>query len=96
MLNILKKYKTQIAQVLFLVACLVFWQVYANQRNIMGFPPLDKILVSLVESFTNPQRNMLSYLGNSMLSILKGLGIGVLLSVVFSGLSAISKTFYAI
>ena len=96
MLNILKKYKTQIAQVLFLLVCVVFWQIYANQRNIMGFPPLDKILIRLVESFTDPQRNMLSYLGNSMLSIFKGLGIGIVLSVVFSGLSAISKTFYAI
>ena len=93
MLKAIKKHKIKIAQVLFLALCVIFWQVYAKQRNIMGFPPLDKILISLAESFTDPQRNMLSYLSNSMLSILKGLGIGIVLSVVFSGLSAISKTF---
>ena len=96
MLNQFKKYKTLIAQLLFLTFCVIFWQCYANHRNIMGFPPLDKILVSLFKSFTDPQRNMLLYLGNSMISILKGLGIGIILSVVFSGLSAVSKTFYAI
>lgn len=96
MLDFLKKNKTRIAQIVFVIICIAFWQIYANTRNIMGFPPLDKIFISLFESFTNPQRNMLSYLGNSMLSIFKGLGIGIVLSVIFSGLSAVSKTFYAI
>lgn len=96
MVKFLKKHKPQIAQTIFVIVCVAFWQIYAKQRNIMGFPPLDEIFKSLANSFVDPQRNMLTYLGNSMLSILKGLGIGCILSVAFSGLSVISKTFHAI
>ena len=92
----MKKYKELIAQIIFVVLCVIFWQWYANQRNIMGFPPLDKIFSRLVDCFTNPQRRILSYLGYSLVSILKGLGIGALLALFFSGLSVVSKTFHAI
>lgn len=96
MIGFIKKYKTQIAQIIFVIACIVLWDLYAKQRNIMGFPSLSKIFESLIGGFTNPQRNILVYLGNSMLSIIKGLGIGIILAVLFSGLSAISKIFNAI
>ena len=92
----MKKYKELIAQVIFVIACIVFWQWYANKRNIMGFPALDTILLRLIDCFTNPQRKILSYLGYSLVSILKGLGIGAVLALLFSGLSVVSKTFYAI
>ena len=92
----MKKYKELIAQVIFVIVCIVFWQWYANKRNIMGFPALDTILLRLIDCFTNPQRKILSYLGYSLVSILKGLGIGAVLALFFSGLSVISKTFYAI
>lgn len=92
----MKKYKELIAQVIFVIVCIVFWQWYANKRNIMGFPALDTILLRLIDCFTNPQRKILSYLGYSLVSILKGLGIGAVLALLFSGLSVISKTFYAI
>ena len=94
----MKKYKHLIAQILFVAACLVFWQWYAKSRNIMGFPPLDAIFGKLADAFTtdNPQRRILPYLANSMLSILKGLGIGAVLAIIFSGLSVISRTFNSI
>lgn len=92
----MKKYRVVIAQVVFVVACVVFWQWYANSRDIMGFPSLDEIFRSLVDSITNPQRGILTYLGYSMLTIVKGLGIGAILALIFSGLSAISKTIDAV
>ena len=62
----------------------------------MGFPPLDVILQKLIDSFTNPKRQILTYMGNSVLSILKGLGIGVVLAVICSGLAVSSEIFRAI
>lgn len=92
----MKKYKELIAQIIFVIVCIVFWQWYANHRNIMGFPALDTIFLRLIDCFTNPQRKILTYLGYSLVSILKGLGIGALLALFFSGLSVVSKTFQAI
>lgn len=92
----MKKYKGLIAQILFVAACVVLWQWYANSRSIMGFPALDVIFAKLADCFTNPRRQILTYLGYSLLSVLKGLGLGALLALVFSGLSVISSTFNAI
>lgn len=92
----MKKYKTLIAQILFVVVVACLWQGYATYRNIMGFPTLDAIFQKLFNCFTNPQKNILTYLGNSLLSIVKGLGIGAFLALIFSGLSVISTTFNAI
>lgn len=92
----MKKYKSLAAQLIFIAAFLIFWEVYARSRNIMAFPTLEAIIAKLFESFTSTQRPILSYLGNSLLAIVKGLGIGALLAVVCSGLSVASSTFYAI
>ncbi len=92
----MKKYKNIIAQIIFVIACIIFWQVYATQRNIMGFPTLDAIFKSLISSFTDPQRTILVYLGHSLVSIIKGLGIGIVLAILFSGLSAVSEIFDSI
>lgn len=92
----MKKYKTLIAQIIFVIACVAFWQVYATQRNIMGFPTLDTIFKSLISSFSDPQRPILVYLGHSLVSIIKGLGIGIVLAILFSGLSAVSEIFDSI
>ncbi len=92
----MKKYKNLIAQIIFVIACIVFWQVYATQRNIMGFPTLNAIFESMIDSFTNSQRLILTYLGHSLISIIKGLGIGIVLAILFSGLSAISEIFESI
>ncbi len=91
-----RKYRDLIAQIIFVIAFAVFWQWYANRRGIMGFPPLDAIFSSMINSITNPRRLILGYLGRSLVSILKGLGLGALLAVLFSGLSVASKTFHAI
>lgn len=96
MKKFLKDYKFWIARLVFVIACVVFWEIYARQRNIMGFPTLEKIMIALRDGFTNPQRYILLYLGNSMLAILKGLGIGILLAILFSGLSAVSEIFNAV
>ena len=92
----MKKYNELVAQIIFVIICIVFWQWYASYRNIMGFPALDTIVMRLIDCFTNPQRRILTYLGYSLISILKGLGIGALLALFFSGLSVVSETFYAI
>lgn len=92
----MKKYKTLLAQIVFVAVCVAAWQIYAKSRSIMGFPALDVILAKLFDCFTNPNRQILAYLGNSLLMVLKGLGLGALLAMVFSGLSVISRTFSAI
>lgn len=92
----MKKYKNIIAQIIFVIACVIFWQVYATQRNIMGFPTLDTIFESLIRGFSDPQRPILVYLGHSLISIIKGLGIGIVLAILFSGLSAVSEIFDSI
>ena len=92
----MKKYKGLISQIVFIIVVLSFWEWYAKSRNIMAFPPLEAIVVKLFDCFTNPQRPILLYLGNSLLAILKGLGIGAVLAVICSGLSVASKTFQSI
>lgn len=92
----MKRQKYFWAQVIFIIAVAAFWQLYAMHRNIMGFPTLNAIFGKLIDCFFNPQRPILTYLKNSMISILKGLGIGSILAILCSGLSVVSKTFYAI
>ena len=95
-MEFLRKRKFVIAQILFVIACVIFWQWYANKRNIMGFPPLDVIFRALADAVVNPKRRILTYLGHSLLSILKGLGIGALLAVICSGLAVTSEIFLAV
>ncbi len=88
--------RTLLAQIVFVLLCAALWQWYAKSRNLMGFPPLDVIFSRLVDSFTNPRRPILVYMGHSLLSIVKGIGIGAALALVFSGLTVTSRTFGAI
>ncbi len=62
----------------------------------MGFPPLDVIFSCLADAFTNPRRQILSYLGHSLVLILQGLGIGAVLAVLLSGLSVTNRYIGAI
>lgn len=96
MKNGMTKYQSLISQIIFVVVVAVFWQWYASKRNIMGFPTLDSVFNTLFDCFTNQNRNILKYLENSILSIVKGLGMGIILALFFSGLSVISRKFYAI
>lgn len=92
----MKKYKRLTAQLIFILLFLTFWEIYAQSRDIMAFPTLEAIIAKLFESITSTQRPILSYLGNSLLAILKGLGIGALFAIIFSGMSIASRTFYAV
>ena len=89
----MRKYRDLIIQILFVVFCAACWQIYAKSRNVMGFPSLDVIFGRLVYCFTNERRPILLYLWNSIVSILKGLGIGALLALLFSSLSVSSRIF---
>lgn len=92
----MKKYKGLISQIIFIVLLLLFWEWYARSRNIMAFPTLEAIVSKLFESFSNPQRPILDYLANSLIAIVKGLGIGALLAILCSGLSVASSIFNSI
>ncbi len=96
MKDFLDRNRTLAARILFVVLCACFWQWYALRRDIMGFPPLDVIFSRLLSSFTDPHRLILTYMGHSLLSIVKGLGLGALLALLFSGLSVANRTFGAV
>lgn len=93
----MNKYKKIIIQVAFVIAFLCFWEWYAIQRDIMAFPRLGEILSTLYEDmFVSVQRPVLQYLGKSLTLIAEGLGIGMLLAFIFSGLSVASEIFSTI
>ncbi len=95
-MDLIKRHKTLIARIVFIIAFVVFWQWYANKRQIMGFPPLDVIFQKLFDCFTNPKRQILTYMGFSLIAIIKGLGIGAILAIICSGFAVTSGTFRAI
>lgn len=93
----MKKYQKIIIQIGFIAVVLVIWELYARSRGIMAFPTLGEIGKTLFDDmFVNDTRQILVYLGNSMLIIIKGLGIGVGLAFLFSGLSVASQFFNVI
>lgn len=93
----MKKYKKIIVQIVFVILLLAFWEWYAIQRDIMAFPRIGTILETLFEDmFVSDVRPILQYLGRSLLLIAKGLGIGIVLAFICSGLSVASETFHAI
>ena len=89
----MKKARDVAIQILFVIVCAVLWQFYAKSRNLMGFPSLDVIFGRLLYCFTNERRPILLYLLNSIAAILKGLGIGMVLALLFSSLSVTSRIF---
>lgn len=92
----MKKLRTILIQIVFVIAAAVLWQVYAKSRNLMGFPPLDVIFSRMLYCFTSDRRPILLYLGHSILAIVKGLGIGIVLALLFSSLSVSVKPIGAI
>ncbi len=94
-----KNWKNIVIQVSFILAVLIAWQISAtnlDETKQLLFPTLNKIGEAMIKSFTDDQYNMLRMVGNSMLMILEGLGIGIAAAFVLSGLSMVSKTFYSI
>lgn len=93
----MKKYQKIIVKVIFVVAVLAFWEWYAIRRDIMAFPRLETILKTLFEDmFVSDVRPILKYLGKSLLLIAEGLGIGIVLAFICSGLSVASEIFSTI
>lgn len=93
----MKKYKKILIQAAFVIALLILWELYAQKRDIMAFPTLKEIASTLFEDmFRSETRPILQYLGQSLIIIGKGLGIGVILAFIFSGLSAANQVFSVI
>ena len=93
----MKKYQKIIIQVVFIGLCLCFWEWYAHYKDTMAFPTIGAILNTLFEDmFVSDIRPILEYLGKSLLLIAEGLGIGMTLAFIFSGLSVASEVFNTI
>ncbi len=90
-----------VTQALFLVAVAVLWEATAKAhvfgaRSELVFPPLEAIFKAFVTNFTNGYAGVSfwAYILNSMRLLLAGLGIGILLALVFSGLAIVNRFFY--
>ncbi|SFK93358.1 NitT/TauT family transport system permease protein [Lachnospiraceae bacterium KH1T2] len=83
-------------QLIFIVAILAIWECISRSGQVspLLFPSLEKIGKSFIEGFTKD--NLIEYVIYSMGLIIKGLGIGILLALIFSGFSAVSKSFSSI
>ncbi len=92
----MKKYKGLIAKIVFVAVCVIAWQLFAESKNLIAFPPLTKIFSTLFSCIVNPKRAILKYLGNSLILIVKGLGIGAAAALVCSALSVVFETFRSI
>ena len=92
-----------IAQILFVVAVLIIWEVVARAhvfgpRSEIVFPTLEAIGQAFIDNFTvgYAGTSFWVYIGNSMILLLEGFAIGIIGAVVFASLSMMSKSFYAI
>ena len=91
-----KKIRNILAQVIFILAVLVLWQVLYSMEiwPKLLFPSLKSIGQAFVTAFA--EKELAVMVLHSLSLILKGLVIGILLALIFSSLSVISETFYAI
>ncbi len=90
----MSKFQKIIVRIIFVAALLGLWEFYAIQRDIMAVPRIEVILKTLHEDiFVSDIRPILKYLGKSLTMIAEGLGIGVTLAFIFSGLSVASELF---
>lgn len=90
----MKKYQVVLTDVIFCIAVFALWQWYAVSRDIMAFPKITEIFKTLYEDmFLNTEKPILAYLANSLIAIVEGLGIGVVLAFICSGLNVVSKVF---
>ena len=92
----MKGRKRVVTQLLFLAAVLVLWQILYSLElwpKIL-FPSLGKVGEAFVTAFT--KRGLGGMVLHSLKLLLEGLVLGILAAMVFSGLSAVSGTFFAI
>lgn len=83
-------------QIIFIVCFIAAWQVVYQMRlfNPTAFPSVMEIGDSFITAFS--ENDMLTYVGHSMLLIVKGLAIGIGLAFIFSSLAVVNKHFHAI
>jgi len=100
-----KKEKTRkiVVQILFVAILAVLWEVVAKahvfgERSELVFPTLEAIFEAFIANFTKGFGGVSFwfYIINSMKLLLEGLLIGILLALLFSGLSIASRHFYYI
>ena len=92
-----------LVKIIFVALLLIAWELIAKsgimgKRSALIFPPLESIGAAFIRNFTvgYANRSMWVYIGNSMRFMLTGLGIGILLAFLFSGLCMISHIVYHI
>lgn len=92
-----------IVQVAFVVIVLVIWEVVARAhlfgpQSEIVFPTLEAIGEAFIKNFVigYAGTSLWVYVGNSMMLLLEGFAIGIVGALLFSSLSMVSKSFYAI
>lgn len=93
-----KMIKSVAARVIFVIAAVVAWQVLYNSGTFLKsvFPSIPQIFEALAKDFTSDTHNLGMMVLNSMKLILQGMGIGIALALVLSGLSMASETVYSV
>ena len=97
------KIHSVVSQMIFLFVLFAVWEVIAKAHlfgssSELVFPPLEKIAEAFVNNFKSGYAgtSFWVYILNSMKLLLCGLAIGILLSILFSSLAIVCKTFHYI
>lgn len=93
-----KRTKGLLAQIIFVVFIIAVWEMvaynFAKAGNSNLFPSFKTIFDRMIWGFT--EKGFGGIMGHSLLLMLEGLGIGIGLAIILSGLSVISDTFAAV
>ncbi len=95
--------KTIVTKIVFVILILIIWELIAKSKLLgsnseLIFPSLESIGTAFVSNFTKGYagNSLWIYIGNSMRFLAEGLGIGICLAFIMSGLSIISRVIYDI
>lgn len=90
-------------KLIFVAVVLLIWEFVAKShllgpRSELIFPSLESIFAAFVRNFVKGYAglSLWAYIGNSMKLLLIGLFTGISLAFIFSGLSAVNRTFYCV
>lgn len=90
--------KKLLAQIVFIISVVAIWEIVAYNFSEAGnanlFPSLKTIFERMIWGFT--EKEFGSIMCHSLLLMLEGLGIGIVLAIILSGVSVISDTFAAV
>lgn len=93
-----KKTKGLLCQIIFIVIVVAIWQIvaynFAQNGNANLFPSIGMIFEKMIWGFT--EKGFGGIMLHSLLLMLEGLGIGIVLAIVLSGISVISDSFAAV